>query len=79
MIFAAIAKEFPAVFHRREIFLLPGFSFDLSKEKRIKFIVKSLNNVLGGCAKSIKILSKQLRHKSTKSFIFKTFFLVSPI
>ena len=52
MIFAAIAKEFPAIFHQREIFLLPGFSFDLSKEKRIIFIVKSLNNVLDGCDSS---------------------------
>jgi hypothetical protein len=33
-IFAAIAKEFSAIFHQREIFLLPSFSFDLSKEKR---------------------------------------------
>ena len=49
MIFAAIAKEFPAIFHQREIFLLPGFSFDLSKEKRIKFNVKSGDNVLNGC------------------------------
>ncbi|HMS34016.1 MAG TPA: hypothetical protein PKC91_08015, partial [Ignavibacteria bacterium] len=55
--FAAIEKEFPAIFHQREIFLLPGFSYDLSKEKQIKFIVKSLNNVLDSIDNTVNFFS----------------------